>query len=909
MSKFFKGDSSDSDSDITSSSDSDFSDNDFQDKNQTQTSRFSKSALSGSDDSEDDVKRVVKSAKDKQSEEAVSSSKAIKKSLKADEWTVVLNEFEKLTKLGPKLKRSDMHNKLPVFFTRSLVEIDTNLLRFKDKSASKKLNADVARSLNTVRQRIKKVLKDYEAEVKEFRQNPILSDEEIEEEIVAEIIPKVEKLSVSSKTKTKSKSNDDDSSDSYWDNSESSDESSSSEDEGPAEKKGISKWLKREPTKSSVSESKDKKKADQESKTQRALEKKAKATHEEEGEEEDDGFTTVGRKQQKKAVVYTAETLSAKLLEILESRGRKGADKSETLSTLYGLLKVSANDLQKTKVLLLLIPTQFDYFPSTSSYLQSKAWNEISGLIDSLLTILENNPDITVSETSDVAFDSADDSKYVGGKITLAGSIIGFLDRLFEEFIKSLSSLDPHTPEYVERMTDDVTLYITIVRVQNYLNKCKDEDGYARAIMRRVEFLYFRPDQVVLSVEASMAKKLGIQESTDPNQLLHDLCTYIYSHSNPMLRARAMLMQIYNHALNKRYYIARDLFLMSHVQDNILQADVATQILFNRSLAQLGLASFRLGLFQESFGHLQDIMSSGKVRELLGQGVGQQRYSNLTAEQEILSRHLQLPFHMHINFELLECVFLVASMLLEIPFMASTNNSAGTDSNKRAISKVFRRMFDFNERQVFIGPPENTRDHIMASAKSLATGRWDEAYDYIKMIKIWSLMPDFEEVMEFLLTKIKVEALRTYIFTYFTHYNSLGIKGLASMFDLSSGKVTSLLAMMIYNGEINASLDEVQDIIKFTRISTGASLRLQQVTLQLADKVSSLAETNEKMYELKVNGGKPFGGERSVFQQNSNQEDGSNRRPNRQPNRQQGRPQNRNNRTQGRRNNNQYQNK
>ena len=91
----------------------------------------------------------------------------------------------------------------------------------------------------------------------------------------------------------------------------------------------------------------------------------------------------------------------------------------------------------------------------------------------------------------------------------------------------------------------------------------------------------------------------------------------------------------------------------------------------------------------------------------LAQGIMIQRYSQVSPEQERLERQRQLPFHMHINLELLECIYLTCSMLLEIPLLAQIGSAP--DIKKRVISKTYRRHLEFHERQIFTGPPENTR--------------------------------------------------------------------------------------------------------------------------------------------------------------------------------------------------------
>merc|ERR1712083_807167 len=99
--------------------------------------------------------------------------------------------------------------------------------------------------------------------------------------------------------------------------------------------------------------------------------------------------------------------------------------------------------------------------------------------------------------------------------------------------------------------------------------------------------------------------------------------------------------------------------------------------------------------------------------------------------------------------------------------------------------------------------------------------------------------------------KIQEETLRTYLFTYSKVYNSMGIETLGKMFDLDKQGVHAIVAKMIINEELMASMDEPSECMVMHRTEPS---RLQSLSLQLSDKLAQLVENNERLLELRPGG-------------------------------------------------------
>jgi len=246
-------------------------------------------------------------------------------------------------------------------------------------------------------------------------------------------------------------------------------------------------------------------------------------------------------------------------------------------------------------------------------------------------------------------------------------------------------------------------------------------------------------------------------------------------------------------------------------------------------------------MMQEARNYLFDIYNSQSSREVLGQSLSSLKKHTPEDEMRLV------PHHMRINSDMIEVAVLVSTMLEEIPeFVANPKRK------EPAFARPFWKYYRSSQVNDVSGPPQNTRDRIVAAARCLQTGDWRGCFKFIEELSVWKLIHEHTSVAlrEKLKLLVKEQALSTTLFAHSAYFQSIRICDLVEYYEMPEAQVHSIISRMILKNELQASIDQPSG----TLIPIHQELsKLQSVSLQLAEKTVAFVDSSERILDNRTN--------------------------------------------------------
>jgi len=547
--------------------------------------------------------------------------------------------------------------------------------------------------------------------------------------------------------------------------------------------------------------------------------------------------------------VLTQEDIGKEIAEMYKENGKKEFKILEAANRLNILadkaiapqLKLFANVMR-----LKLLNSHYRSMVPPPPFMPVAFWKQQVSTLDTIFDLCEKNANINVVESGedsyeviiqealDTALPKEELEKRQAAKkdqgpsnYIVAYNLYLVLELLDDELVKSLRKLDLHKFEYLSRVKDELDFVDTYRSALKFYQRQNDSVNEAKVAAQLIQHVYFR-----------------IEDPADNGELTKDVAEWtkiVLKQGDERMKMRSVLAQIYQHAINDRFFEARDLLLKTHLQDVISHTDISTQILFNRTMAQLGLSAFRGGMLQEARACLFDIYNSQNQREMIGQSLSKNHDNTGEEEQRLV------PHHMRINPDLIEVAVLVSMMLEEIPaFVANPRRK------EPAQARPFWRYYHIPQNTDVNGPPQSTREHIIAAARCLQVGDWRGCFAMIEDLGVWKLMHERTSKMlqDKLKQLIKEESLRTTLFAHSAYFQSIKISELVEMYEMSEEQVRSIICHMILTNDLHASIDQpTGTLVPLHQEPT----KLQILSQQLVEKTNTFVDGSERALDSRTN--------------------------------------------------------
>lgn len=541
----------------------------------------------------------------------------------------------------------------------------------------------------------------------------------------------------------------------------------------------------------------------------------------------------------------------SKLNIVLEHKGKKNTDINQQIDTIVDILEHLASDpYEKILAYLNLIPLRFE---STNgmAYQPLDQWKTSFAEIDSLFKLLDDNiNEYIVSEVA-TRNDFLDDKDSLvnpaTGKKEILGSLFAFVERLNSEFAKSLLHIDYKSMEYVDRLRDEQDIYNMILRTQLYLEKTlpKEKEGFflTRVLILRLDHIYYKPNDLIEHIEseawnfiATLSAKYESRfqsKTTSITDLIDNLVVVFEKDEESKkfnFNIKAHLFKIYYYALNDDYTRAVSLLESfaeeGFVINEINKYDFSVQILFNRVIVQLGFSSFKNCLFNDSQSILRPVSLPQQLKEFMGQK-SLSRYHDFNDKSSnnkmefadgVKIEDVHLPFHKHINLDLIDTVFLTCSLINDVPKIAALNSRCLVVEPIPNTPKTIKKKLDAYEKAGFHAPAESQKDFILHAAIAMQKGDWKKAMQFVSKTAVWKLFSESKQEVD-LVEIFKIQTLKTYIFNIKKFYSKLSISKLDEIFELGAERIKDVLRETFAAHEVEASIDDASEYIIFNKSS------------------------------------------------------------------------------------------
>jgi len=226
-----------------------------------------------------------------------------------------------------------------------------------------------------------------------------------------------------------------------------------------------------------------------------------------------------------------------------------------------------------------------------------------------------------------------------------------------------------------------------------------------------------------------------------------------------------------------------------------------------------------------------------------------------TLEEEIEEKKRFVPPHLQVNLELLDCVYMTTSMMLEVVNISENKFHI----HRKVISRNYRKLIEQYDQKGIQFVAQSNRDFIVEASRYLHHSKWEDAIKSISSIKLIYKLSEFQSgnLKEALAHKLKETSLKIYLIESQNMYASFSLPNLQTQFDISSVDTLKQVSKLIMSGSVSAQIDHsTQSVIlenKSSVINVTERKEMQHLQNQHLDKIKLMVESNERCMELLIN--------------------------------------------------------